>query len=189
MQTKLIKLKRKISLGVALLVFITLISVSVVNAPWSTLGTGYAITTNYHGIDVPPSTPVTATAGTLDSRVVNVTFRWHFPNETVAWEDIVDVWTNTTKGQWNNGTEAEIRYAQSTLAPYVIGDWGIQAFFQDSEGNDRAGLKDVIKIRAESFNAVPEIPLGTIGAAATMIIALTLFALKKKKAVRTPHKF
>ena len=121
-----------------------------------------------------------------------MTFRWHRPPDAdgpVAWEDVVAVWTNGTMGQWNNGTWALIHYAQSTQVPDELGDWGIQAFFQDSEGTDKAGLKDVVKIRAESINVVPEIPLGTIGAAATMLIALALFALKKKEAVRIPRRF
>jgi len=167
-----------------LLILGSLILSSAVYAPWTTLGTGYAITSNVHGIDILPGTPVTVTAGTLDNRVVNVTFRWHRPNESVAWEDVVNVWTNGTMGQWNNGTWALIRYAQDTHVPDEVGEWGVQAFFQDSEGRDRAGLEDVIKIKATSFNAVPEIPLGTIAAAATMFVAFGLFIIVKKK--RTP---
>lgn len=188
----MIQLKHKTSLAIVLLSFQLLVFVSVVYAPWHTLGTGYAVTTNYHGIDVLPGTTVTATAGTLDNSVVQVTFRWHRPpdgNGPVAWEDVVPIWTNGTMGQWNNGTWTFIRYAQSAHVPDEVGDWGIQAFFQDSGGTDKAGLEDVVKIRAESFNAVPEIPLGTIGAAAAMLIALTFFALKKKKAVSVPRKF
>ncbi len=182
----MIELKHNISLTIALLSAL-LLFVNVVYAPWQTLGTGYAIKTNYHGIDVPLGIPVTATAGTLDSRVLQVTFRWHRPDDSVAWEDVVLVWTNGTMGQWNNGTWTPIRYAQATRIPDEMGDWGIQAFFQDSEGNDRAGLEDVIKIKAESFNAVPEIPIGTIGAAVAMLSALALFAFKRKQAVGKPR--
>jgi len=175
--------KKKVPLTF-LLVSIGLVAmVTVVHAPWSTLGTGYAITSNFHGIDVPPGTPVTVTAGTLDPNVVQVTFRWHRPpdgNGPVAWEDVVPVWQNGTKGQWNNGTWANISYAQDTRTPDELGDWGVQAFFQDSEGRDRADVPRVVKIKATSFNAVPEVPFGTIAVFLAMIGALGIFAIKKK---------
>jgi len=63
--------------------------ISAVYAPWSTLGTGYAITSNYHGEDVIPSTPVTVTAGTLDQNIVQVTFRWHIGEPCYHW---IDAW-------------------------------------------------------------------------------------------------
>lgn len=156
-------------------------SVSVVIAPWQTLGTGYAIDTNYHGIDVFPSTPVTATAGTLDPGVVNVTFRWHMPNGTPRWDVTKVVWTNGTQGQWNDGTWANISYANDTRILDVLGDWGVQAFFIGPEGSDRANLTDVVKIRAQSFNVVPEVPLGTVITVASMLAALGIFTLKKKR--------
>ncbi|MGQ9460585.1 MAG: hypothetical protein ACUVRA_05090 [Candidatus Bathyarchaeaceae archaeon] len=177
---------RFITLGI-LLILGSLILTSAVYAPWETLGTGYAITSNVHGIDIPPGMPVTVTAGTLDSNVVQVTFRWHEPpdgNGPVRWEVTVPIFTNGTTGQWNDGTTALIRYAQDTQTPDLLGDWGVQAFFQDSTGNDRAGLANVIKIRATSFNAIPEIPFGTIAAAAAMFIAFGLFTVKKKRIPR-----
>jgi len=175
-----IKMKRKLALALMIVSMSLIASVTVVHAPWSTLGTGYAITSNYHGVDVPLGTNVIVTAGTLDSNVVNVTFRWHLPNDTVSREVTVPIFTNGTTGEWNNGTTAEIRYAQDTHTPDVLGDWGVQAFFQDSTGKDRAGLEDVIKIKATSFNAVPEVPLGTIAVFLAMLGALGIFAIKKK---------
>lgn len=169
-------------ISIALLIIIyTLFLVSIVHAPWSTLGTGYAITSNYHGIDVLLGTPVTVTAGTLNANVTQITFRWHMPNETTRWEVTVPVYVNGTTGQWNDGTTALIRYANNTQIPDLIGDWGVQAFFQDSSGRDRAELEDVISIRASSFNVIPEIPLGTIGAIVTMLIALAFFTIRKGK--------
>ena len=166
-----------------------LVSIGLVYAPWSTLGTGYAITSNYHGVNVPLFLDVTVTAGTLDSSVVQVTFRWHKPpdgNGPVEWEDVVPVFTNGTMGQWNNGTWAEIRYAKSTHAPNAAGDWGVQAFFQDSSGTEKSGVPNVVKIKATSFNSIPEIPLGTIGAAAAMIFAFAFFMTKKRGRVAVP---
>ena len=174
-------MKTKI-VALMLLVVAFLPSVIAVSAPWSTLGTGYAITSNYHGVPVPPMTPVTVTAGTLDTRVTQVTFRWHRPsggsvNFTAA------VFTNGTTGQWNNGTTAEIRYAISTYTPDELGDWGVQAFFQDTEGRTRAEVENTLKIRATSFYVTPEIPSGTIGAIAMMTAALALVALNRKAAL------
>lgn len=175
------KKSRLTPLMLALLSIGILASISVVYAPWQTLGTGYAITTDHHGVDVLPGTPVTATAGTLDPDVVNVTFRWHMPNETVRWEVTKPVAPNGTWGEWNDGTPALILYANDSQILDVIGDWGVQAFFRDEKGTDRAGLTDVIKIRAESFNVIPEVPLGTIAVTLSMLAALGIFALKRKR--------
>jgi len=174
-------LKSRFMVVVVSLVLGLLILPNAVSAPWSTLGTGYAIATNYHGIDVPLGTPVTATAGTLDPGVVNVTFRWHMPNDTARWEVTKLVSQNGTKGKWNNGTEALIWYASDTQILDVLGDWGVQAFFRGPDGNDRANLTDVIKIKAESFNVVPQVPFGTIAAAVAMFVAFGLFIVKKKR--------
>jgi len=63
----------------------------------------------------------------------------------------------------------------------TINDLGVQAFFQGPSGKDKANLTDVIKIRAESFNVTPEAPLGTIAVTLSMLAALGIFALKKKR--------
>lgn len=158
-----------------------LIFINLVYAPWSTLGTGYAITSNYHGIDVFPGTPITVTAGTLDQSVTQVTFRWHMPNDTARWEVTVPVSPNGTTGQWNNGSTVPILYAQDTQVPDVIGDWGVQAFFQDSTGREKSGVDDVVKIRATSFNTIPEIPIiGTAGSIIAMLLGFKFFVTKKK---------
>jgi hypothetical protein len=176
-------MKFKFSLLAALLASAFLVLVSIVQAPWSTLGTGYAITSNYHGIDIPPGTPVTITAGTLDHSITQVTFRWHFPNGTAAWTDtVVPVYSNGTQGTWNNGTVKDILYAQDTQIPTVMGDWGVQAFFQDATGRTKSDVDDVVAIKATSFNVIPEIALiGTAGAAIAMLLGFGLFAKSRKK--------
>jgi hypothetical protein len=167
---------------VVLLVFLGLFGImSSAYAPLSTLGTGYAITSNYHGKDVPLMATVIVTAGTLDSRVTQVTFRWHRPNDTVVREVTIPVFTNGTTGQWNNGTTALIKYAIDSFRPDLPGDWGVQAFFRDSGGKNRAGINDVIKIKATSFNVVPEVPFGTAVILLSMFGALGVFAIKKKQ--------
>ncbi|RLI46165.1 hypothetical protein DRO69_03665 [Candidatus Bathyarchaeota archaeon] len=183
-------MKRKLTLALILTSISLLVSVTIVHAPWSTLGTGYAVTSNYHGSDIPLGTSVTVTAGTLDPNVVTITFRWHRPpdgNGPVAWEDIIPVWQNGTKGQWNNGNWALIWYAENTHTLDEVGEWGIQAFFQDSEGNNRAEVPQVVKIKATSLNAVPEVPFGTIAIFVAMLGALSVFALKKKPRLTFSH--
>jgi hypothetical protein len=155
--------------------------ISCAYAPWSTLGTGYAITSSYHGIDVPLMATVTVTAGTLDPSVMQVTFRWHRPGDTVVREVVVPVFTNGTTGQWNDGTTAPIRYAIDSFRPDLTGDWGVQAFFQDSAGKSACALDSVIKIKATSFNVIPEVPLGTAAILLSMLGALGVFAIKKKR--------
>lgn len=179
-------MKTKLAVALMLLSIGLIVSVTVVYAPLSTLGTGYAIDSNYHGIDVPLGTPVTVTAFTLDHRVVQVTFRWHMPNDTVRWEVTVPVSPTGTYGTWNNGTSAEILTANNTQIPDVVGDWGVQAFFQDSAGKDKAGLEDVIKTKATSFNAIPEVPYGTIAIFLAMVGALGIFVIKKKPRLAFP---
>jgi len=188
-------LKFKHALKIMLIPIGILVLVNIAYAPWSTLGTGYAITSNYHGVDVLPGTPITITAGTLDPNVVQITFRWHRPpdgNGDVAREVTVPVVASpypppdTPQEVIDYANSTTIWYAQDTWAPDETGDWGVQAFFRDSTGKDKAGLESVISIKATSFNIIPEIPLGTIAATATMILALAFFMVKKKKTVRTP---
>lgn len=150
-------------------------------APWSTLGTGYTITSNYHGKDVPLMATVTVTAGTLDPSVTQVTFKWHRTNDTLVREATVPVFTNGTSGQWNNGATAPIRYAIDSFRPDLAGDWGVQAFFRDSAGKSKAGVNNVIKIKATSFNVIPEVPFGTAAILLSMLGALGVFAIKKKR--------
>lgn len=165
-----------------LLVFVGLFGImSSAYAPWSTLGTGYAITSNYHGIDVPLMATVTVTAGTLDPSVTQVTFRWHRSDNTVMREVTVPVFTNGTTGQWNKGATAPVQYAIDSFRPDLTGEWGVQAFFQDSAGRSKADLNNVIKIKATSFNVIPEVPLGTAAILLSMFGALGVCAVRKKR--------
>lgn len=150
-----------------------------VYASWSTLGTGYAITSNYHEKDVPLLATVTVTAGTLDPLVTQVTFRWHRSDDTLVREMTVPVFTNGTNGQWNNGATALVRYTIDSFRPDVPGDWGVQAFFRDSAGKNRADINNVIKIKATSFNVVPEVQFGTAAILLSMFGALGVFAIKR----------
>jgi hypothetical protein len=180
-------------------VIVSLLLCSVVHASWSTLETGYAVTSNWTGMQTEDGTPVTMTAGTLDSTVTAVTFRWlSIPdgNGDYLLEETVPVYTNGTIGQWKDGTPAEIRYANST---YVVsqGFWIVQALFINSEGDsgmvlgNSEGENNIVTQKYFWINAMnsdsntvfntPELPLGTIGASVAMAAALGLFMIKKKR--------
>ena len=170
----------KIKFIVLVFVFFSLFVVSA-SAQWNALNSGYAVTTDYHGEDILPGTLVTATAGTTDSDVLNVTFVWMFPNETIAIIDAeVVVWSNGTK--WPDDTGSPIYYAQSSFRPTIIGDWGVQAWFNGPGGHLHGLETDIIAIRATSFNVIPDIPVvGTAGSVAVMLLGLGLFYKKKQR--------
>jgi len=152
------------------------------NAQWSAINSGYTVTTDYHGEDVLPGALVTATASTTDPNVLNVTFVWMFPNETIAIIDAeIVVWSNGAK--WpDDDTGSPIYYAQSSFRPTVLGDWGVQAWFNGPGGHLHGPETDIIAIRATSFNVIPEIPvIGTAGAVTAMLLGLGFFWKKKKK--------
>lgn len=174
-------------------VIISLLMCSVVHASWSTLETGYAVTSNYQQFFIPSGTPVTITAGTLDSTVTSVTFRWlasPYESDDCLLDETVPVYTNGTIGHWNNGTPAEIWYADST---YVVsqGVWKVEILFTNSEGETNTaelyywlGVIDYdssFPVPEEPPFRVPEIALGTIGASVAMAAALGLFMIKKKR--------
>jgi len=186
----LIKLKHKVSLAITLLSLQLLIFVSVVYAPLETLGTGYAVTSDFHGIDVFLGTPVNVTALTLDSSIYQVTFKWNAPNGTEGvWIDVfTPLITNGSKGTWNNGTEAIIHYAWSVHAPDSLGDWGVKVLFQGPDGRTKENADEVVAIKATSFNAVPEVPFGTLAILAAMFGAVAIFAIKKRRVPSSPIK-
>jgi hypothetical protein len=163
-------------------------------AQWPAIkNSGYAITTNWHGIDVPPGSTIVATAGTTDLTVTKIRFLWHAPDGTDPFDETINIIPLTTPAvppnvppeltNWaiaNPGVQ--YLYAQSTHGATIEGDWGIQAFFLDS-GNIQQGLgNSYVAIRAASFNAIPEVPvIGSIGASIAMFAGLA-YKKKRKKA-------
>jgi hypothetical protein len=154
--------------------FLLVIMVNAVHAQWSALNSGYAVTTNYHGKDVLPGTLVTATAGTTNVKVENVTFKWKAPDETVVYTETVNVWTNGTT--WDGKL---ISYAQSSYRVDIPGEWGVQAFFIGEGGKTMAQIDYTIRIRATSFFVIPE--LATIFLAASSMLAFGAYAYRRKK--------
>lgn len=181
--------------------FLLLAGVNLADAQWEALGSGFAVTTNYHGIDVPLGQPVTATAGwapalapeQLREIVVHeVEFVWHYPDGTVAMSATVPVsgpivapgvppapippeiskWAQDNPG-------ITYWYAQNAQIPTAAGDWGVQAIFHDTVricGKN----SDTVRIRSTSFNMVPEVPFGTAAILLSWIGILGIFAVRKK---------
>ena len=146
----------------------------------SSLNSGYGVTTDWHGELVPAGSPVNATAYTTDLNVTKVEFIWKYPNETVFENVTVPVQLD---GKYNDDDVLWANNTQTISAP--LGDWGVQALFYDKYGNIRGQDSGIVAIRATSFEAVPEVPIGTIATILAFFGALTVYAVgwKKKKKV------
>jgi hypothetical protein len=155
------------------------------SSPPITLNDGYEIITNYQGVDSALGTPVTATAMSVDPKVMQVTFLWKDPAGGTVFTDVVHpVYTNGTLGSGNvKGTpytDVPVRFAEATNSPNAIGDWGVQALFQDSLGKTIEGVENVVSVRARSFNVIPEVPiLGTLGVSIAMLAGFA-YTMKPK---------
>lgn len=167
----------RLTIGVVLLSCLVMTAFAVPPNEWH-LGGDYDVMTNFQGIIVPSGTTVTAWAGTTDPSVVAVTFHWKYPNGTVLTTDVVGTFTT----EMYDGKTVYV--FESTFTPAYVGDGSVQAHFQGEDGRTIHDVADVVAMRAVSFNTIPEIQLGTIGAAAAMIAALGLFVIKKRRAVR-----
>lgn len=194
-RVSLVKVRQMKIRLIALTLLLSMLFVASVNAPWTTLSSGYAIWTNYHGIDVPPGTEVTATAGTTEhpdssahNKLPNVTavrFRW-MPPEGSGLPDIYNpILANPPEPLTWDGTTTfkgwPVYTANDTQTLDAIGGWGVQAWFYDSDGRLR-NETGVEKIRAISAHVIPDIPVvGTAGAVAVMLLSLGLLWRKKKK--------
>ena len=169
----------------------------VVQAQWPAISSGYAVTTNWHGVDVPLGQPVTAWAGTTNDSVHSVEFEWKDPDETSVWNETVsvfgpfttpDVPTNVPPDivDWaNSNHNVTIWYANCTRNPSVwtgtiIGDWGVKAKFMDTAGIP--GHEEYTAFRATSFVVIPEVPFGIIAVLLSMFGA---FFVKKKWTFRS----
>jgi hypothetical protein len=140
------------------------------------LSSGYAVTSNYHGVNAPIGANVIVTAKTTDSKAAYVQFIWKDPAGHIIWQENVTLSRNgeTYKGK-------AVYSAQSTHQPTIIGDWGVQAKFFTSNHNQCGYIVDTrLATRATSFNVVPELPIiGTAGAAVAMVFGLMLFKRKQ----------
>lgn len=143
----------------------------------NSLGSGYAVTSDYHGKNVPPGTLVTVTAMTTDDTITQVTFLWKTPSGDTIFTDVDN--TKEVDGQYEG---KDIFTFTSSHAQNITGDWGVQALFQDSDGKRKEGIEEVVSIKATSFFVVPDIPvIGTLGATGAALLGLALFNARKKK--------
>jgi len=173
-------MKLGVKLAVILLLGIFALSFTAVQAAWSSLNSGFAVTTNYHGVDVPLGTEVTARAGTTEyPEVTEVRFRWMPP---IGDEILTDKIPLQNSGEYFDGKLVYDAYNTTTIN--VLGDWGVQVWFYSADGKLR-NQTGIEKIRATSFFAVAEVPLGTIAIILSMLGGLGVFViLKSKKAPR-----
>lgn len=177
-------MKSKIISLSLLTILMTVALTNVTFASWTTLETGFAVTSNKSG----PSqqgNPITITAGTLDDYVELITIRWYAPGENseVVHEDMLTVFTNGTIGMYADGTSAEIKYAQSTYSPNIHGEWTIKAIFHNAKGgNNVADFSLPLDIQQNMpVFVVPETPLGTVGIISAIALALGLFVIRNKR--------
>jgi hypothetical protein len=160
--------------------------------PWAAIeNSGYAITMYDppHGTGVFPVTDVTLRAGTthyVDEDVHNVTFRWMPPAGSGLSEVLHEYIPLSASSPPEYTKNGDLIYdAFDSLTIEAIGGWGVQAWFHDSRGNIRHRT-DIISIRAVSFNAVPEVPFGTIAILIAMFGALGILAISKKTRLASP---
>ena len=177
-------MRKIILIPVLTLALVFSLATIVYASPPINLTDGYEIVTNWHGVDVPPGTEVVVTAMTINPEVTQVTFLWKNPAEQIVFQETVPVFQNGTTGsgqiKGTQYTDVAVSFAISEYIPQELGDWGVQALFQDSSGQTCQGVSWVLAIRARSFNVIPEIPLlGTAGAAIAMAAGFT-YKMKRK---------
>jgi len=143
----------------------------------NSLGSGYAVTSDWHGKNVPPGTLVTVTAMTTDDTITQVTFLWKTPSGNTIFTDVDN--TREVDGQFEG---KDIFTFSSAHTQNVTGDWGVQALFQGPDGKTKEGIEEVVSIKATSFFVVPDIPvIGTLGATGAALLGLVLFNARKKR--------
>lgn len=168
------KMKKVVSVFIVIAFAALLSSVYAGNS----LGSGYAVTSDWHGKDVPPGTTVTVTAMTTDDTITQVTFLWKDPEGNLMFE-VVDN-TATSDGEFEGKT---IFTFSSAEVVSIRGDWGVQALFQGADGKTKEGIDEVVSTKATSFFVVPDLPLiGTLGATMAGLLGLGLFAVRRKRA-------
>lgn len=164
-------------------------------AQWSALSSGYAVTTDWHGKNAPLGQSVIAWAGTTDSTIDGVEFRWLDPSGDIALtpqrkpivgsfvtpdyplgatQEMID-WGNSNPG-------VSVYYATDTQILNMLGDWAVQTnFYEENPVQTLRGKNsDIVRIRATSINVVPEVPFGTMAILLSMLGALVAFGAKRK---------
>ena len=185
----------KLRFTAAIILFVTLLifaDTNVTQASWSSMNSGFAVTTNYHGLDVPFYEDVNATAGTDDSEVLEVEFLWKNPDDEIVWSETQGLsWITTPAVPENVPQEVKdwaemnpgvnVGYAQSTYGDMdAPGWWTIQAIFHGPTGPKG---QDQTKIKASSFFVIDEVPFGTIVVLLIPFGFLGIYAIKRKHSI------
>lgn len=183
-------MKAKSIIGLGAL-FVLAYLIASIQAPWSSLNSGFAVTTDYHEQHLEfilPGTEVTAMAGfvventdPLTPGVEWIQFIWRVSDNMERNESVYPPFHVTT---WTDKQEVThmIYYLNDTFTPNTVGPWGIQAIFR-GEGGHIMGQDTVdpaFSIKATSFDVVPEAPIGTIAVFLAMLGALGIFVKRRK---------
>ena len=172
-KVKEIRMKKIVIIPIVAIAFMLL---GVAYAAYPSLASGYAVDSNYHGINGPIGSNVVVTAYTTDADVYQVTFLWKDPGGNTVSTDVDN--PPTADGTYDSKT---VYTFTSNYSPDIVGDWGVQALFQSQDGTTKQSVEDVVSIKATSFFVIPDVPmLGTVGSLAAMLFGLSIF-LKRKK--------
>ena len=156
---------------------------------WNALSSGYAITRwPWDGGEIFVGDDATVRAGTTvppppeGSGPTQVVFRWIRPNGS-SW-DVGPVDLAPSGDTWD-GKPIYDAYDTQTIdmLSTPTEDWGVQALFLDENGTLKGPSTPypIVKIKAISWHAIPEVPFGTIAAALAFFGALAIYAVKTKK--------
>lgn len=139
----------------------------------NSLNSGYAITRwPWTGGDIYVGQDATVRACTVDSDVNEVTFLLKFDDE-VIYEVRKSITPSDPDDTWDGDS---IYDAYDTQTLNIFGDeWGVQAIFHSPDADNMP--PDKVAIRAISWNAIPEVPFGTIATIITMLGALGVFTI------------
>lgn len=147
------------------------------------LNSGYAIARwPWDGGELLPGENATVRACTTEPphpESTHVVFRWNRPNGShydvgpIALTESGDTWDG--KPIWD-------AYDNQTLD--MAGGWGVQALFTDEEGRLQGpNPYPIVDIKAISWHVIPEVPFGPIAAMLSMLGALGVFAISRRKKI------
>lgn len=176
---------------IALLAVLMLVVIpTIVQAdPWSAIDSGYAITTNYHGVELDITSPPTnlkAKVGVLTEKFVSLGISEVRVDLRDPDGNVVDTDTVTLFSDGTSPKGAAIKWGETDpLAPttWVVGDYSVKAYFYADADDvvEIAHTEDLVAMRATTVMVIPEVAIGTLTILLTMLASLAIFARKKEK--------